>query len=77
VLSPRLAKSSSTRDSSSEEHMPSFVVASSPVFTLASSMMSLTSTEMIALALPVVPSMILVVLEVAQSSPKMIDACLI
>jgi hypothetical protein len=74
VLSPRPAESSSTGKSPLEERLPSFVVASSPEFTLALPVMSLTSTETIALASPVLPSMILVALEVSQSSPAMIDA---
>jgi hypothetical protein len=71
VLSPRPAESSFTGESPSEERLSSYVVTSLPEFVLASPMMSLTKT--IALALPVVPSTILVALEVAQCLPEMID----
>jgi hypothetical protein len=74
VLSSRPAKSSSTGKSPLEESLPSSIVVSSLEFALASPVMSLTSTETIALASPVVPSMILAALEVAQSSSTMIDA---
>jgi hypothetical protein len=78
MLSPRPAESSSTGESLSEEHLPSSVVAgrrprSLSEFALASPMMSLTSTETIALASLVVPSTILGALEAAQNSPAMID----
>jgi hypothetical protein len=62
VLSPIPAESSSTGKSPSEERLPYFVVASSPELALASPVMSLTSTETIALASLVMPSTILVAL---------------
>jgi hypothetical protein len=73
MLSSRPAMSNSTGESPLEECLPSFVVALSLDFALVLLVISLTSTGMIALVSPVMPSTILVVLEAAQSSPAMIN----